>query len=97
MMREGFAVRSTGRPMDFNSGGACSAPNELAFRATGPASVQSAAVKLNDDDDDDEGENDVPEDGQDDANVDEASLIDDYFGLSDVTTTSGQCAARCDN
>jgi len=79
-LRIGFAVRPAGRPMEYSS---CSMPDPLTFRAVSEADVKSA-----EDDNDNRNENDDGLDNQVPDN-DDASIIDDYFRLSDVTTTSG--------
>jgi len=92
-MHVGFAMRPAGRSMDFS--GACPVSDQLAFCAAAVPDVKSVVkaadgvIDVDDDADYPDGDNDVPDDGRDATNGDEASIIDDYFGLHDVTTTSG--------
>jgi len=55
--------------------------------AAGP-DVKDAVQVIVDVDDDPNGENSIPDGGRDVPNSDEAAIIDEYFGLHDVTTTS---------
>ena len=78
-----FAMRSTGRSMDYS---VCSMADEMTLRA---ASVSDAKVVVHDGEDYQNGENGLPDDAHNVTNADEASIIDEYFGLHHVTTTSG--------
>lgn len=86
----GFGVRVSGRTMDYSG---CLLADQLPYRATAAADMNAVKVdNANVDDDEADYQNDengVPVDGHSVTNADEASIIDEYFGLHDITTTSG--------
>ena len=72
--------------MDYSS---CSITDQLTLRAAAGPEV-NAVVKVDDDDDCYQNvENGVADDDHNVTNADEASIIDEYFGFHDLTTTSG--------
>lgn len=80
----GFAMRPAGRPMDYT---VCSVADQMAWRAAaGPDVKASVDDAVHDDVDYHNGENDIPGDGHD---AEEASMIDEYLRMHDITTTSG--------